>query len=39
MATIIEFYIPNSFKKVACVPPQQLGGKVIKFPAQEKKSA
>jgi hypothetical protein len=38
MAKIIEFYIPNSFKKVACVPPQ-LRGKVIKFPVQEKKSA
>jgi len=39
MAKIIEFYIPNSFrKKVAWIPPEQRG-KVIEFCLEEKKSA
>ena len=38
MAKVIEFYIPNRFKrKVAWVPPQNRG-KVIEFCAQVKKS-
>jgi hypothetical protein len=39
MARVIEFYIPASFhKKVKWVPPEQRG-KVIEFPAEERKSA
>jgi hypothetical protein len=39
MAKIIEFYIPNTFrKKVAWIPPEQRG-KVIEFCLEEKKSA
>jgi hypothetical protein len=39
MAKIIEFYIPNSFrKKVAWVPPEQRG-KVIEFCLEVKQSA
>jgi hypothetical protein len=39
MAQVIEFYIPDSFrKKVKWVPPEQRG-KVINFPMEVKKSA
>jgi len=39
MAKIIEFYIPDSFrKKVAWIPPEQRG-KVIEFCVEIKKSA
>jgi len=39
MAQVIEFYIPNRFrKKVRWVPPEQRG-KVLEFPVEIKKSA
>jgi hypothetical protein len=39
MAQVIEFYIPERFrKKVRWVPPTQRG-RVIEFPAEVKKSA
>jgi len=39
MAKVIEFYIPNTFRKRAIwIPPEQRG-KVIEFPLQIKKSA
>jgi hypothetical protein len=39
MAKIIEFYIPNSFrKKAAWIPPEQRG-EVIEFCLEVKKSA
>ena len=39
MAKVIEFYIPNSFrKKLAWIPPEQRG-KVIEFCPEIKKSA
>ena len=39
MAQVIQFYVPDSFrKKVKWVPPEQRG-KVITFPVEEKKSA
>ena len=39
VAKIIEYYIPESFrKKAGWIPPDQRG-KVIQFPAPQKKSA
>lgn len=39
MARIIEYYVPESFRKKAdWVPPDQRG-KVIPFPVSQKKSA
>lgn len=39
MAQVIQFYIPDGFrKKVRWVPSEQRG-KVIEFPAEVKKSA
>jgi hypothetical protein len=39
MTKIIEFYIPNNFRKrVKWVSPEQRG-KIIEFPSQMKKSA
>jgi len=39
MAKIIEFHIPNSFRKNdKWIPPEQCG-KVIEFPPETKKSA
>jgi hypothetical protein len=39
MAKVIEFYVPDRFrKKVKWVPPQ-LRGKVIELPVQTRKSA
>jgi hypothetical protein len=39
MAQVIEFYVPDRFrKKVRWVPPERRG-KVIEFPADVKKSA
>jgi hypothetical protein len=39
MAKIIEFYIPNNFRKrVKWVSPEQRG-KIIEFPSEMKKSA
>jgi hypothetical protein len=40
MATVIEFYVPAKFRKLSgkWIPPEQRG-KIIRFPAPEKKSA
>jgi hypothetical protein len=39
MAKIIEFYIPQSFRKVSkCLPPNERG-KVLEFPMAVRKSA
>jgi hypothetical protein len=39
MAQVIEFYVPERFrKKVKWVPPDQRG-KVLEFPADVKKTA
>jgi hypothetical protein len=39
MAKIIEYYIPQTFrKKAGWIPPDQRG-EIIQFPAPEKKSA
>ena len=39
MPKVIEYYIPERFRKTArWVPPDQRG-KVIQFPVEEKKSA
>jgi len=39
VAKVIEYYIPERFqKKAEWIPPDQRG-KVIQFPAPEKKSA
>jgi hypothetical protein len=40
MAKIIEFFVPNSFRKKATkwIPPQEYG-KVIPFSSPQKKSA
>jgi hypothetical protein len=40
MAQVIEFYVPDRFrkKKVRWVPPEQRG-KVIEFPSEIKRSA
>jgi len=39
MAKVIEYYIPERFRKAArWVPPDQRG-KIIEFPVPEKKSA
>jgi hypothetical protein len=39
MALVIEFYVPDRFrKKVRWTPPTQRG-KVIKFPAAQKNTA
>jgi hypothetical protein len=39
MAQLIEYYIPDKFKKkVKWIPPAERG-KVIEFPVEEKKSA
>ena len=39
MAQVIEFYIPNRFRKNTKLVPALQRGKVIEFPAQIKKSA
>jgi len=39
MARVIEFYVPGNFRRSATwIPPRQRG-KVIQFPALQKKSA
>jgi hypothetical protein len=39
MAKVIEFYVPERFRKTRpWIPPEQRG-KVIEFPSAEKKSA
>jgi hypothetical protein len=39
MAKIIEFRVPDSFVKPAKWVPEDQRGKVVEFPAQQKKSA
>ena len=39
MAKIIEFYIPQSFRKVSKWFPPAVRGKVLAFPMAERKSA
>jgi hypothetical protein len=39
MAKIIEFYIPNNFRKRAKWVSPERRGKVIEFPSQMKKAA
>jgi hypothetical protein len=39
MAKVIEFYIPNTFRKKAVWIPSEQRGKVIEFCLQIKKSA
>jgi hypothetical protein len=39
MAKVIEFYIPDRFRKNVKWVPQERRGKVIEFPAEVKKSA
>ena len=39
MAKVIEFYVPDRFRKTGpWIPPEQRG-KVIEFPSPQKKSA
>lgn len=39
VAKIIEYYVPESFRKKAAWIPADQRGKVIPFPSTEKKSA
>jgi len=39
VAKIIEYYIPESFRKKAAWVPLDQRGKVIQFPVPQKKSA
>ena len=39
MAKIIEFRVPDSFVKPVKWVPEDQRGKVVEFPAQQKKSA
>jgi hypothetical protein len=39
MAQIIEYYVPDRFKKKVKWIPQEERGKIIDFPSDEKKSA
>jgi hypothetical protein len=39
MAKVIEYYIPERFRKTARWVPPDERGKVIEFPVPEKKSA
>jgi hypothetical protein len=39
MAKIIEFYIPQRFRKVAVWLPPNERGKLLEFPGAERKSA
>ena len=39
MAKIIEFYIPQSFRKVSTWLPQNERGKVLEFPMAARQSA
>ena len=39
MAQVIEFYIPNGFRKKVKWVPETQRGKLIEFPADIKKSA
>ena len=39
VAKVIEFYIPDNFRKKAAWIPRDQRGEIIPFPAPEKKSA
>ena len=39
MAQVIEFYIPDRFRKKVRWVPKEHRGKVLEFPAEVKKSA
>jgi len=39
MAKVIEFYIPDGFRKKRLWIPSEHRGKVIEFPSPEKKTA
>ncbi len=39
MAKIIEFYVPERFRKKPAWIPREQRGKVIEFPPPERKSA
>jgi hypothetical protein len=39
MAKVIEFYVPNIFRRCAKWVPPKRRGKIIQFPALQKKSA
>ena len=39
MAKVIEYYIPEKFRKIARWIPSNRRGKIIQFPVPEKKSA
>ena len=39
MAKVIEFYVPDGFRKIARQIPPEQRGKIIPFPGPEKKSA
>jgi len=39
MAQLIEYYVPDKFRKKVKWIPQQDRGKLINFPVEEKKSA
>jgi len=39
MAKVIEFYVPDKFRKKRLWIPAEQRGKVIEFPSAEKKSA
>jgi hypothetical protein len=39
VAKVIEFYIPNNFRKTVKWIPSEQRGKIIEFPSQIKKSA
>jgi len=39
MARVIEFYLPDKFRKKRLWIPAEQRGKVIEFPSAEKKSA
>jgi hypothetical protein len=39
MAKVIEFYVPNNFRKKRLWIPAEQRGKLIEFPPTQKKSA
>jgi hypothetical protein len=39
MAKVIEFYVPVRFRRVVKWVPQQQRGRVLEFPAEQKRTA
>ena len=39
MAKVIEYYVPDKFRKIGKWIPPSLRGKVIRFPEAQKKTA